>query len=145
MRFSLLARLLAIGLSICQTAGSVCAQESPLVPPWGLDLYAEQPPASVNQKEPAPWMNEQALQRGQWRFIADYWLAWTKNDRIPVLLTTGPTTDLRPGALGQPFTRILYGDAVDYEDRHGGRFMLEAPLGTTGDWSLAASYLFLGS
>jgi hypothetical protein len=79
-----------------------------------------------------------------WRFTADYLLMWTKNDRVPPLLTTGPTADARPGALGREFTRILYGDALDFEERHGGRFTLEMPLGAS-DWSVAASYFLLGA
>src|SRR5262245_8122241 len=134
MRFPWLAWLLATGLCLCQTAGSACAQELPLVPPWGRDLDEEHPTTRVTEKDAEARIHVETAQRRLWRFSADYWLGWTKNDRVPALLTTGPTSDPRPGALGQPFTRLLYGDAVDYEDRHGGRFVFEAPLGSTGDW-----------
>src|SRR5262245_28614449 len=145
MRFPWLAWLLATGLSLGQTARSACAQESPLVPPWGRDLDEEITSPGQHPIGDESAVHGEGAARRQWRFSADYWLAWTKNDRIPALLTTGPTSDPGPGALGQPFTRILYGDAVDYEDRHGGRFAFEAPLGSTGDCSLAAAYLFLVS
>jgi hypothetical protein len=145
MRLPWLAWLLATGLCLCQTAGSACAQESPLVPPWGRDLDEGHPTTRVAETDAEARIHEETAQRRQWRFSADYWVGWTKNDRVPALLTTGPTTDARPGALGQPFTRLLYGDAVDYEDRHGGRFAFETSLGSTGAWSLAAAYLFLGS
>jgi len=145
MRIHLLILALFAGLLFEQMAGSACAQESPLVPPWGRDLDEVDPAAEQGHKESAPAHRDESEQRRPWRFTADYWLGWTKNDRIPVLLTTGPTDDPRAGALGREFTRIFYGDAVDFEERHGGRFTLEVPLGATGDWSLAAGYLFLDS
>lgn len=115
------------------------------MPPWGRDLDEEHSAAAEHRAEPPRAANDEAAIHRQWRFSADYWLGWTKNDRIPVLLTTGATTDPRSGALGHEFTRILYGAAVDYEERHGGGFALEAPFGTTGDWSISAGYFFLDS
>jgi len=113
------------------------------VPPWGRDLEEEHPSAAAPHDAAATHAEESGHTR--WRFSADYWLAWTKNDRIPVLLTTGPTADARPGALGRQFTKILYGDAIDFEDRSGARFTLVAPLDAADVWSLAASYFLLDS
>src|SRR5262245_7150744 len=126
-------------------AGAAFAQESPLVPPWGRDL----PPA---ESTPAPDISELladqsagASEHGAWRFVGEYLLWWTKNARVPPLLTTGPTTDARPGALGQPFTKLLYGDNLDFQERHGGRFTLEIQLGSGSAWSLAANSYLLPS
>lgn len=119
------------------------AEESPLVPPWGRDLDEEHAEPAAHAEEPASHA-EEAEKRG-WRFHGDYLLMWTKNDRVPPLLTTGPTADIRPGAIGREFTRILYGDAIDFEERHGGRFTLEMPFGASDEWSLSASYFLLGA
>lgn len=113
------------------------------MPPWGRDLDEEHAEAGAHAEEPAAHAEE--VEQRRWRFIGDYLLMFTKNDRVPTLLTTGPTADTRPGAIGREFTRILYGDAIDFEERHGGRFTLEMPLGAADEWSLAASYMLLGS
>src|SRR5262249_2446662 len=82
--------------------GAAFAQESPLVPPGGRDLPpAESTPDPANSEVPLNQLAE-ASARGSWRFVGEYLLWWTKNARIPPLLTTGPTTDARPGALDQP-------------------------------------------
>src|SRR5262245_7529877 len=126
-------------------AGAAFAQESPLVPPWGRDLPpAESTPAPNISELPAD-QSAEASAHGASRFAGEYLLWWTKNARVPPLLTTGPTSDARSGALDQPFTKILYGDNVDFQERHGGRFMLEIPLGAGGEWSLAANYFLLTS
>jgi hypothetical protein len=57
-------------------------------------------------------------------FSVDYLLWWTKDNRLPPLLTTGSPQDAQPGALGQPGTQILFGGAIDSEDRSGGRFQV---------------------
>lgn len=132
-----------LSLLLQQTVGKLGAEDPPPVPPWGRDLESETPHVGAPNAEASAHGAEAA--KRNWRFSADYWLAWTKNDRIPVLLTTGPTADSRPGALGREFTRILYGDSIDFEDRHGARFTLEAPVGATGDWSASASYFLLDS
>lgn len=131
--------LFALGVLASCALGPLAAQESPLVPPWGQDLEDERP-APVEMAN----AGEPAERRHKVLFGAEYLLWWTKTSRIPPLLTTGPTSDLRPGAIDSEFTRILYGDAVDFEDRHGGRFSLEIPRGE-GAWSIGLVYFFLSS
>jgi hypothetical protein len=105
------------------------------VPPWGRDL--DEHGAAAHHEEHGE------AEKHRWHFLGEYLLMFTKNDRIPPLLTTGPTADARPGAIGREFTRILYTDAIDFEERHGGRFTLERTLGE--EWSVSASYFLLGS
>ncbi|MCI0681456.1 MAG: BBP7 family outer membrane beta-barrel protein [Gemmataceae bacterium] len=123
----------------------VCAQESALVPPWGRNLEETSEAAAPSTDEAAAVIHAEEPAQHRWRFLGDYLLMFTKNDRIPPLLTTGPTSDPRPGAVGRQFTRILYGDAIDFEERHGGRFTVVMALGTADEWSLAASYFLLGA
>src|SRR5262245_37421473 len=78
---------------------------------------------------------------------AEYLHWWTRGQRIPALVTTGPVTtpeDIR-GALGAPGTQILFGnERLDALGQSGGRF-------TAGYWfddccqtALEGSYFFLG-
>jgi hypothetical protein len=133
------------GMVHLHVQGSASAQESPLVPPWGRDLPpAESAPSPAISELPAEHSTETSA-HGAWRFVGEYLLWWTKNGRVPPLLTTGPTSDARPGALDQPFTKLLYGDNIDFQERHGGRFTLEVPLGNADEWSVAANYFLLTS
>jgi hypothetical protein len=64
------------------------------------------------------------------RFYArgEYLLWWTKGQQLPALVTTGSAADMPPGAIGQPNTTVLFGNAeVDTHVRSGGRL-------TVGYW-----------
>src|SRR5262245_58722053 len=75
----------------------------------------------------------------------EYLLWYIKRHDFPPLITAGAGID-RPGALGQPGTRVLFGGAdVDTEIRHGARFTAGLWLDDVGDFGVEASYLFLGS
>ena len=74
-------------------------------------------------------------------FKTDYLFAWIRSDRTPVLLTTGLTTDTSPGALGLPFTKVVYGGDINYEDRAGLRLTLGYNLSET--LSIDGNYFFL--
>jgi hypothetical protein len=76
---------------------------------------------------------------------AEYLYWWTKSGQSPSLLTTGSSKDARPGALGSPNTRVLYGGEIDFDDRHGGRFSLGWTLDETNLLGIEAGYFFLGS
>ena len=54
-------------------------------------------------------------------FSASYLLWWIKAANVPPLLTTGPTTDPRPGSLDSIFAMIRFGDEIDGQERHGAR------------------------
>lgn len=145
MRQSYFRWCLAVGMLLAHAPFPLCAQESPiaqesaLIPPWGQDLDEESPSARTRKRE------EVRERPHRVRFDADYLLWWTKTNRIPQLLTTGPTTDPRPGSLDSAFTRVIYGDAIDFEDRTGGRFTLEAPWRGSEVWSVSATYFLLGA
>ncbi|MCX7429154.1 MAG: BBP7 family outer membrane beta-barrel protein [Planctomycetia bacterium] len=59
-------------------------------------------------------------------FEGEYLLWWLKSGPSPgPLVTTGNTSDAFPGALGQPGTRVLYGnESLDFNAISGGRFGL---------------------
>jgi hypothetical protein len=60
----------------------------------------------------------------QWWTSADYLAAWTRGLHLPPLVTTSPagTAQTAAGVLGQPGTRVLYGDStVDQDLRWGFR------------------------
>ena len=60
-------------------------------------------------------------------------------------MSTGFTTDPRPGALGQTNTRVLFAGPVDFQERNGGRFVLGLGLDDASFLSIEAGYFFLGS
>lgn len=77
----------------------------------------------------------------------EYLLWWTKKSPEPVpLVTTGSLADVRPGALGQPGTRVvLGGNSIDREERSGGRFTVGGWLDGDRTIGVEASYFFLAS
>ncbi len=78
-------------------------------------------------------------------FHADFLLWWIKDSPFPPLLTTSPTTNLRPGALGFPNTTILFGGDVDNNDRCGGRFTAGYWLDDEQTLAVEGNYFFLSS
>jgi hypothetical protein len=76
-------------------------------------------------------------------FTADYLLWWNKDNHLPPLLSTGSTLDTHPGALGQSGTQILYGGAIDSEERSGGRFSAGCWFTEDHFLGLDASFFFL--
>jgi hypothetical protein len=72
------------------------------------------------------------------------WLITEAN--LPPLLTTGLTSDFRPGAIGNDNTRIvLGGEPLDLHERHGAKFSAGLRLGEESPWSVEGSFMFLGS
>jgi Putative beta barrel porin-7 (BBP7) len=78
-------------------------------------------------------------------FTTDYLLWWVKGQNISQpLITVGSPNDLVPNALGQPNTRVLFGDnTVDYGAQSGFRFTLGGWLNNERTWGLEASGFFL--
>jgi hypothetical protein len=55
----------------------------------------------------------------------EWLLWWFKERQLPPLVTVGSATDAIPGALGQPGTRVLFGNSgSDTNPYNGGRFWL---------------------
>lgn len=110
------------------------------IPPWGRALPGAEPalqdiaPTAERTRRPPMWLN------------VEYLLWWTRNTNVPPLVTRGELSDPVPGALGQPYTKILYGGDktnINFEDRHGGRFTFGMPIDADGVYGIEASYLFL--
>jgi len=147
---------LVLGIALAATATTVRAQDGhgphgagglesvphddgSLVPPWGRHLEAHHPAQELMAAEeethgaplPRVW------------FHGEYLLWFIGDDRAPPLLTRGLATSPRPGALDQPFTKVLDGGGVDFKERHGGRFGIGTWLAPEFGWSVEADYLFL--
>ena len=82
--------------------------------------------------------------RAAW-FSVDYLLAHLQRDRLTnPLVTQGNPADLRPGALGQPSTTILFGDD-DYKfgTRHGVRVQAGVYLDSSRTFSVDAAGFYI--
>jgi hypothetical protein len=76
----------------------------------------------------------------------EYLLWWIRNSDMPPLITTGAATDARPGALGMPGTKILFGgQQEDNKERSGGRFFAGLWLDGERRFGVEGGYFFLGS
>jgi hypothetical protein len=76
----------------------------------------------------------------------EYLLWWIRNSDMPPLITTGAASDARPGALGMPGTRILFGgQQEDNKERSGGRFFAGLWLDGQRRFGVEGGYFFLGS
>ena len=96
------------------------AEAAPIPPP--RRLYTPPPPERV--VVPPPLFDPGALDGFATRFwvSADYLLWWTKDERLPALVTTGSVHDAVPGALGQRGTQVLFGGDISTPVQSGGRF-----------------------
>jgi hypothetical protein len=125
---------------------------SEAIPPWGRALSEPAP------SEPAPSAESEAAGsevapseyhggRGPRFWVnVEYLLWWTRNGGTPPLITKGESSDTVPGALGQPYTMVLFGGDthdVNFEERHGGRFTLGMALDDEGVLGVEGAYFFL--
>jgi hypothetical protein len=101
-------------------------------------------PGEVPAQDAPPDQVEAAIDLGRWTFTPEYVLWWLRRGRTPPLLTTSSAPSR--GVLGQPDTRILYGDER-LQTRHGDRFggpraalEWQAP---SGDWGVEERGFFL--
>jgi hypothetical protein len=118
----------------------IADEGSEAIPPWGRELIEPSAPA-VPLDPPAAQSNGPRL----WLNV-EYLLWWTRNGSAPPLVTRGDTSDPRPGALAQQYTKVLYGgiaNDINFQDRHGGRFTFGKPLDGDDSYAVEASYLFL--
>jgi hypothetical protein len=137
------------------------AQGEPVPPPAGLvptPGAAAPAPAAPPQAAPsmpvivAPTADVFAPSsgtNGRNRFWAsgEYLLWWIKSNPVPVpLATTGSVTDPIPGAIGQPHTQVLLGDAdVNGGQRSGGRITVGAWLDRNQTFGIEGTFLFLAN
>lgn len=112
-------------------AAPAAEQAAPAVPP-PADTHPWSPDLRDSNKLPYPqpplcWRNWVCTSLddfgiGEFWLGAEYLLWWTKDTRVPPLLTTGPAGS--GGVIGQPGTQVLFGgDDVDLGDFSGGRFV----------------------
>ena len=75
---------------------------------------------------------------------SEFLLWWIRPANFPPLVTTGPFTELRPGALDSTETKILFGQrGMDFQERTGGRFTFGGWLDDDQTWSVSAGYFFV--
>ncbi|WP_417738041.1 BBP7 family outer membrane beta-barrel protein [Rosistilla oblonga] len=82
-----------------------------------------------------------------WTFNAEYLLWSISGFDVPALVTNSPagTPRSQAGILGEPETRILFGDQTLVDgSRSGGRFSLSRVLEPSGMKTVELSYFFLG-
>jgi Putative beta barrel porin-7 (BBP7) len=144
-------RFLCASCAACLLAlpATLRAQESGATPPWGRSLVEPAPLVPSELREEAgdtshPVATEAEAARPLLFWVqADYLLWFTKNSRVPTLLTQGQTTSATPGALGAAGTNVLYSGDVDFKDRSGARFTAGVPFGPDNAFGVEATYMFL--
>jgi hypothetical protein len=82
---------------------------------------------------------------GRFWIGAEYLYWWTREMRIPPLVTAGSPTDTIPGALGQPGTTVLLSGETENHAQSGGRFFAGWWLNECQTTGIEADYLFLGT
>jgi hypothetical protein len=95
---------------------------------------------------PCDCFEEAALDCHRFEFSAEYLLWWTRGNRLPPLVTTGPVEvpEAVRGALGAPGTVLLFGNTDAYDEtRSGGRFTVGYWHDPTHCLGLEASFFFL--
>lgn len=126
-----------------QSAPSLAARE----PKWVLtgEQARQEKTETVPEVEPEPEEVEGEAGARRFFFQGEYLGWWIRDSDFPPLATTGAVGDARPGAIGMPGTRILFGSPnTDNEIRNGGRFTLTRWVGERL-FGMEASYMFLGS
>src|SRR5579864_235855 len=107
---------------------------------------APDPAPLIEEPDPVPVeeVGENRTSRRLW-LRAEYLLWWIKNSNMPPLLTTGPSSDPRPGSLDSANTSVLFGgNGQDNKNRSGGRFFAGYWLNDDHSLGLEAGYFFLG-
>jgi hypothetical protein len=120
--------------------------------PWGSFAGQQAPGLSFDAPAPAPaegsWETDPEFSDEAHRFFFDgeYLLWWTKGQRLPPLVTTGPAVPAGTnGVLGQAGTVILFGgDTVDNGVRGGARFTAGLWIDDERTLGLETSFFFLG-
>jgi hypothetical protein len=123
-----------------QGLGPPAGQQVPPPPPGALPPEVPAPP----DLDPLPQPLAEPSCERIW-FSADYLLWWNKDNHLPPMLTTGSVNDTHPGALGQSGTQVLYGGAIDSEERSGGRFNAGWWFSREHCFGVDAGFFFLGS
>lgn len=159
MRKSFLGALMAalvVGLGLDVHPGWAQEQDLPPVPvpiqPGGSRPVAPPPPAASipppppygPPAPPPPPLVAPVYEPLNLWFSADYLLWWTRNDRVPALVTAGVAANA--GVLGPAGTTQLFpGGEEDSGVRSGGRFTLGFWFQDTRGAGMELGYFFLGN
>lgn len=110
------------------------------------DLPPGPAPLAPTAAPPPPVLADPALDGFSTRFFigVDYLLWWTRGDRLPVLATSGSTSDEVPGALGQPGTETLFGGDYNSRVRSGVRVRGGYWFNRDQTFGVDATFLYLG-
>jgi hypothetical protein len=108
--------VVALVLAAMLAASVARAQE---LAPGSSSVVSTQAP-TVADLAPAPLECATAAASNRWIFGGEYLIWWLREGHLPTALTTSSVAS--QGLLGQPDTRILYGDDR-IETRHGDRFV----------------------
>jgi hypothetical protein len=132
--------IIAIGIALLASAPMARGQsaEEPIpAPTEGSKIIAESAEAAEEAEE---------MKRSQHFWIrTEFLLWWLKDAHLPPLVTTGPTTDPRPGSLDSPNTSILLGgEGWQFQDRYGARLTLGYWFDDQQCWGAEGGYFFLG-
>lgn len=127
-------------LAVCLLAGAALAEQPTLVltdpraqvvSTWSAGC-ATSAASEVSTAAPRLWGG------------VEYLLWWTSRPHVPALATTGNPLDPTPGALGQPGTRLLFGDGrVDLGTHSGLRATVGGWIDEGGRFGLESSFLYL--
>jgi len=131
-------------LALFVETGRAEEEHAPPLPPWA-EKFQEPEPARERSHHWHFFELREDSERGPTVWLRpEYILSWIHSSRLPPLVTTGLATDSRPGALGNPFTKISYGnEPLDYQDRHGFRIAIGGTVSEDHALSVEASYLTL--
>jgi hypothetical protein len=109
-------------------------QQSTESPPRLHEPSAEDMPDGIIPPPPRFWLR------------AEYLLWGIKDSHYPPLVTTGSTSDPRPGSLDSANTTVLFGGSdLSNKNRSGGRFFAGCWLDEENRYGLEAGYFFLGN
>jgi hypothetical protein len=140
----------AVAAASLGTATPASAQDktapAPLPAPTPVPMPA---PATV----PAPFVGSDGVEMGtiyggadfapsSSRIVlqADYLHWWVRGVSIPAIINTGDPNNIRGGAVGEPGTRTLFGNNLNYDDMNGARFGLLLE-GDCFSWDVSYFYL----
>ena len=111
------------------------------------EMYAAPYPPPIGHTEPGYTVGGSLLpsecSTDELVWFRGEFLLWTlKDGDIPPLVTTGSPSDPVEGALGQPGTRVLFGDELDYGSSDGARFTAGTWLDEYRTFGVELSYFF---
>ena len=109
------------------------------MPPWGRDLEAEHP-VEAKMAHAEEHHGERLRVFGPGRSISCGGSATPRRRRCSRRARPAPTG---PAQFGQTGTKVLFGNEIDYTDRHGARFTIGYAFALEQGWAAEATCFFL--